>query len=176
MFFCFHFVCYFYFMFIRTKQQILILISTCFLLSFYDLLFRLVVLSEEYDDDYMDDDHFLLPEFPLQEPATFQILESDCKLNQDVVHQLRHRFHLFANTENDLQHFLTANLRAMLTDKAASVYSWNGLQGNIAIMNFKIIDILIGEYYFTLMVHLVSEHIFFQSIFLFIFRSFIEIV
>lgn len=101
-------------------------------------------MDEDYDDVYIDEDPFSLPEFPLQEPSGFQILESDCKLNDEIVQKLRRRFRSFADTEIDVQHFLTANLRSMLSDKAASVYSWNGLQGNIPIMDFKIMDVLIG--------------------------------
>lgn len=92
----------------------------------------------------MDDGLFLLPEFPLKEPANFQILESDCKINPDMVNQLRRKFHAYGATEVDLTHFLNTSLREMLTDKAASLYSWNGFQGNIAIMKFKIINVLIG--------------------------------
>lgn len=102
----------------------------------------------------MEEDMYLLPEFPLREPAGFQILESDCKLNGEIMQQLRRKFHSLADSGTDLQRFLTANLHSMLSDKAASVYSWSGLQGNIAIMNFQVIHILIGKCNHTTIGHI----------------------
>lgn len=102
-----------------------------------------VALVDEYAD-YMEDDMDSLPKFPLQTPADFQILESDSKLDGEIVNQLRRKFQEYGGSESDLLHFLNANLSGMLTENAALPFSWNGLQGNIAIMNFKTIEVLIG--------------------------------
>lgn len=111
--------------------------------------FSFVVLSEEYvlDDD---EDFQLLPDFPLEEPAQFQIFDSDCKLNSDMVDQLRKKFHFCVGLQSNLTQFLETNLRSMLTDRAASVYSWNGQHGHMPIMNFKTIDVLIGRCFLLL--------------------------
>lgn len=89
------------------------------------------------------DDDYLLPEFPLDKPAAFQILESDCKINESMLEQLRFKF--FECDHSDANTFITENLNKMLTEKAASVFSWTGNQGNIPVMKFATMKLLIGS-------------------------------
>lgn len=84
----------------------------------------------------------LLPAFPLTTPAQFQILESDCKMNPVMVEQLRFRF-LEYHT-NNAEDFINENLNNILTKSAAEVYSWTGTQGNVPLMKFLSMDVLIG--------------------------------
>lgn len=95
-------------------------------------------------DDYLEyeDDTDRLPEFPLKKPSAFQIFESDCKLNPMLISQLKMKFIELSAASVD--EFISRNLANILTDVAASVYSWNGQQGNIAIMKFRTIKVLIG--------------------------------
>lgn len=60
-----------------------------------------------------------------------------------MAEQLRQKF--FELRPKKMERFVEQNLCKMLTDTTASVYSWNGLQGNIPVMNFKIVKILIGK-------------------------------
>lgn len=91
-----------------------------------------------YDDEY-------LPELPIDKPATFQILESDCKINAALAEQLRFKF--FECQNASIEAFITANLSRLLSVSAASVFSWNGNQGTIPVMKFKTMKILIGLSY-----------------------------
>lgn len=86
----------------------------------------------------------LLPEFPLAQPAEFQIFESDCKINPSLIEQLRYRF--FENENTNADEFITENLNKMLTRTAASVFSWTGTQGNIPLVKFRCMKALIGSF------------------------------
>lgn len=92
--------------------------------------------------DYICFEENLLPEFPLKTPATFQILESDCKINPLLVEQLRFRF--LECQYSNAEEFINDNLNNMLTRAAASVFSWTGTQGNIPLVKFKCMNVLIG--------------------------------
>lgn len=86
----------------------------------------------------------MLPEFPLSQPAQFQILESDCKINESLVEHLRYKFFECQNTNVD--EFINENLSKILTPMAASVFSWSGTQGNIPLIKFKSMKVLIGSW------------------------------
>lgn len=91
---------------------------------------------------YTEEDDDLLPAFPLEKPAAFQILESDCKMSEALGEQLRFKYMSCAHS--DLDAFIGENLDEMLTAGAAAIFSWTGKQGTISIMKFKTIEILIG--------------------------------
>lgn len=91
---------------------------------------------------YGTDDDDLLPDLPLDKPAAFQILESDCKMNSMLAEQLRYKYMSCAQV--DLDAFISENLEETLTVGAAALFSWTGKQGTISIMKFKTIKILIG--------------------------------
>lgn len=98
-----------------------------------------------YAGDYIiygTDEDYLLPDFPLDKPAAFQILESDCKMNATLADQLREKYMRCPHDEVD--RFVSENLADTLTAEAAAVFSWSGKQGTISVMKFKIIKILIG--------------------------------
>lgn len=103
-------------------------------------------MDDDYDNEYMDEETSRLPAFPLREPHEFHILECDCKLNAELTHQLQRKFQSFGQPTTNMSNFITSNLHHMLSDKAASIFSWTGMHGNYAIMDFKVIDILIGSY------------------------------
>lgn len=105
-----------------------------------NILFSISGTTEEYLE-YTS--YTMLPQFPLVKPAEFQILESDCKINKLIAMELKQKF-LECQTI-DYESFLNENLSDMLTNMTASVYSWTGLQGNIAINKFKVIEILMGK-------------------------------
>lgn len=92
--------------------------------------------------DYVCFEEHLLPVFPLKTPAAFQILESDCKINPALVEQLRFRF--LECQINNAEEFINENLNNLLTRMAASVFSWTGTQGNIPLVKFKSMKVLIG--------------------------------
>lgn len=96
-------------------------------------------------EDYVvyGDEDYLLPDFPLDKPAAFQILESDCKLNESMLEQLRFKFYECENTNANA--FIMENLNKILTEKAASVFSWTGNQGNIPVMRFTTMKLLTGS-------------------------------
>lgn len=91
------------------------------------------------------EDEYLLPEFPIDKPATFQILESDCKINASLAEHLRFKY--FECQNASVEAFVTENLSKLLSVSAASVFSWNGNQGTIPVMKFKTMKILIGSSY-----------------------------
>lgn len=95
------------------------------------------------NDEYLCYEDNLLPEFPLAQPAAFQIFESDCKLNSILIEQLRFKFFECHNT--NAEEFINENLNMMLTRTAASVFSWSGTQGNIPLGKFKSMKVLIGS-------------------------------
>lgn len=88
-------------------------------------------------------EEIFLPEFPLKTPAAFQIFESDCKINPTLVEQLQDEFFDCQNSNGE--EFIIENLNNMLTRTAASVFSWSGTQGNIPLMKFKSMKVLIGS-------------------------------
>lgn len=94
------------------------------------------------NEEYVCYEENLLPEFPLATPAAFQIFESDCKINSNLIEQLRYKFYECNNT--NAEEFINENLNRMLTRAAAAVYSWSGTQGNIPLAKFKCMKILIG--------------------------------
>lgn len=95
------------------------------------------------NDEYICYEDSLLPEFPLAQPAQFQIFESDCKINESLVEQLRYKFFECQNTNAD--EFISENLNKMLMRSAASVFSWSGTQGNIPLVKFRSMKVLIGS-------------------------------
>lgn len=90
------------------------------------------------------DEEYELPDLPLEKPADFQILESDCKLYPSLLEQLRNMF--FECETSDTNVFITENLNRLLTRNAAIVYSWNGNQGNIPVMKFVTMKVLMGSF------------------------------
>lgn len=97
-------------------------------------------------EDYVvyGDEEYELPEFPLEKPADFQIFESDCKLYPALLEQLRSMF--YECETSDINTFITENMNRLLTRKAAIVYSWNGNQGNIPVMKFVTMKVLMGSF------------------------------
>lgn len=104
---------------------------------------KIIFAASDYVVVYGDED-YLLPEFPLDKPAAFQILESDCKMNETMMEQLRYKFYECEST--NVHVFINENLSKILTEKAASVFSWTGNQGNIPVMKFITMKILMGSF------------------------------
>lgn len=88
------------------------------------------------------DDFELLPAFPIDKPANFQILESDCKMNAQMCEQLQEKFFECQNSSIDV--FIAENLSKILTDQVAALFSWNGAQGTVPVAKFKVMKVLIG--------------------------------
>lgn len=86
---------------------------------------------------------YMLPTFPIARPADFQIFESDCKINPILVAALKQKF--FETQSLDMEAFVVNNLEKMLTYDTASLYSWNGQQGYLPVMHFRIMKTLIGS-------------------------------
>lgn len=59
--------------------------------------------------------------------------------------QLRFRFLECPNS--NAEEFVNENLNNMLTRTAASVFSWTGTQGNIPLVKFKCMNLLIGWWF-----------------------------
>lgn len=95
--------------------------------------------------DYVEEN--LLPAFPINSPAAFQILESDCKINPTILEQLRTRFYECQN--NNAEEFINENLNNLVTRSAALVFSWTGTQGNIPLVKWKSMKVLIGWWIFS---------------------------
>lgn len=122
------------------------LVSKCVVWSYLIMQWFYVIYFLGANEEYMCFEEILLPAFPLRTPSAFQILESDCKINPALVEQLRSRF--FECQNNNAEEYINENLNNMLTTYAASVFSWSGAQGNIPLVKFKSMNVLIGWWNF----------------------------
>lgn len=108
--------------------------------------------------DYICYEESLLPAFPFNLPAAFQIFESDCKMNTALMDQLRDRY--FECQNNNAEEFINENLANMLTRMAASAFSWAGKQGTFPLSKFKSMNLLIGwlAHAFPSQTHIKNRH------------------